>query len=577
MNTNNLENTWWTLPQIGECRDSSVLAWAPAHIQNDGELLHRVLSHFESDKRVASVSLGYGPEASEMGPIRVHSPFGNAFFFNLQLSELVGPFKQDEDAIAEIQSWTNQATRRGLFHYWAAWWPVDVESEIQISRADAKESLDSLSPLGSVLSSYDGHPLSVLVDCAWLDKTETGSQRATVEILREMATDARIASISLYDLPNGIPTYASDLKASPKIKEIKLSSSRYSDILWRPYQPSGEIDFYEINRRARRIAFTYLDLISYSNDFYHESEDSWLGYRSSLRLAAIRCDGVIAISEDVRNQIIENMPLVSPERIYSVPLGTDHLSETNLSDGAQKNISGTSLKPKSYILCLGTNFAHKNRDFAIAVVEEVRRRGKDIDLVFAGLELKNNISGEDPERMNQLLKAPWIKTLGSVSAPERDWLVGNAAVAIYPTSAEGFGLVPFESAALGTPIVATSFGPLSELLSGQIPANNWTISDYAEAITAFLDSSTNSDEQVRGIRKVEQSLTWKSCASKMVDAFIQISEMEKSRANVASTEFESQLLVAQERFNKRVNAITSSFSWKLTAPVRAVHKKITGN
>ena len=576
MTKNDNRNSWWIVPQTNHPVQPQILAWAPESINKDTELLDQVTAHFANDKRVASLSLRFSPGATQSSPIRIHQPFGNAVFINLNLFELIGTVDQKGDPDSEIQSWANRATKRGLFHYSAAWWPVDDAALIEISRADAMESTDTLTPLGSELATQSNRQISVLVDCAWLGDTETGSQRATLEIIREMAVDQRVSSISLYDLPNGIPAYASELKSLDKVKEVELQSSQYCDVLWRPYQPSGELNFHDLNRRARRIVVTYLDLIAYSNDFYHENEKSWLGYRSTLRLTAIRCDGVIAISEDVRNRIIENMPQVEPERIYSVPLGADHLKVLQTDLDSRRTISGNEIISKNYVLCLGTNFAHKNRDFAISVVDEVRNRGKETELIFAGLILDEKNSGESSENMKRLSKASWIKTLDSVSAQERDWLLANASVSIYPTSAEGFGLVPFESAALGTPVVATSFGPLTELLSQQVNIAGWSVNEYADAVISYLNSSDASHDQVMGIRESGKTLTWKNCSTKLVDTFIEISSMEKNSANIASAEFDAQLQVAQECFNSQVATITSSISWKLTAPNRALHNKFIG-
>ena len=49
--------------------------------------------------------------------------------------------------------------------------------------------------------------------------------------------------------------------------------------------------------------------------------------------------------------------------------------------------------------------------------------------------------------------------LSEVEPAERNWLLANAACVLYPTSAEGFGLLPFEAASFGTPCVHVAFGP----------------------------------------------------------------------------------------------------------------------
>ena len=57
--------------------------------------------------------------------------------------------------------------------------------------------------------------------------------------------------------------------------------------------------------------------------------------------------------------------------------------------------------------------------------------------------------------------------LGPVSDPERRWLYGNAALVLFPTLYEGFGLVPFEAAAAGTACVYSSRSSVGEYLPDQ--------------------------------------------------------------------------------------------------------------
>jgi glycosyltransferase involved in cell wall biosynthesis len=576
MNINSSKNSWFLLPTYAGEKTGSILAWAQAELINDSVLMERVFTHFQNEVRNASLSLSFDDRATSTPALRCHAPFGSAFFLNLNLIELLGEIDQTRDGKSAILNWTDEATRRGLFNHWAPWLPSDASIAIEISNPDALEINDSLTPLGSLPIGSKNEPISVLIDGSWLGVQETGSQRAAIEVVRELQKNKNIKSISVFNLPSGFPDYAADLGELPKVKEVELENARYSDILWRPYQPSGEVNFRELNRYAKRIVMTYLDLIAYSNNSYHESENSWLSYRSSLRLAAIRCDGIIAISNDVKNQLIENMPGIDSSRIYAIPLGTDHLATgQNLIESARK-ISGSNIVSQNYVLCLGTNFAHKNRDFAISVMEEVRRRGLSLDLVFAGLLLDSTNSGERQTQKYQSDFPSWIKTLGSVGHNDRDWLLANASASIYPTSAEGFGLVPFESAAMNVPLVATNFGPLSELLSGQNLVEGWSVDNYANAVIELVGKPEVRESSIRHTLKESERLTWAKCANEVVECFLEIASREKSPANIASNEFESLFNTAQERFHEQVNAITSSLSWKFTAPIRALHKKVMG-
>ena len=54
--------------------------------------------------------------------------------------------------------------------------------------------------------------------------------------------------------------------------------------------------------------------------------------------------------------------------------------------------------------------------------------------------------------------------LGAVDEAEKAWLYANAALVLYPTVNEGFGLVPFEAADAGAPCLWAAHSSLAELL-----------------------------------------------------------------------------------------------------------------
>ena len=69
-----------------------------------------------------------------------------------------------------------------------------------------------------------------------------------------------------------------------------------------------------------------------------------------------------------------------------------------------------------------------------------------------------------------------------VSSAERNWLLKHAELVLYPTSAEGFGLVPHEAAAFGTPTVMVPFGPLGERLPDlPVAPQDWETKTLADA------------------------------------------------------------------------------------------------
>ena len=106
--------------------------------------------------------------------------------------------------------------------------------------------------------------------------------------------------------------------------------------------------------------------------------------------------------------------------------------------------------------------------------------------------------------------------MGSVSPAAKRWLLRHAEVVLYPTSSEGFGLVPFEAAAFDTPTAYVAFGPLREMLPGVDACSGWQVRAFADHVFRLV---TNPAAQVNQIRAAGAALTWASHADLVLDGY----------------------------------------------------------
>jgi len=342
-----------------------------------------------------------------------------------------------------------------------------------------------------------------------------------------------------------------------------------TDVIWYPNQIDQRVDVTQARSVGRRVITTYLDLIAYNIPRYHASQEAWAAYRSLQRRIALSVDGITTISADVAKRLTEEVPRLDPERILPIPLGLDHIRAHIPEPGPDLRELHAALTDRPFILVLGNDFHHKNRDFAIRVWEELLDRGSNCDLVLAGLHVRSSSS----KAREQALLAQHTNLRGRahvldhVSSASREWLLAEAAAVLYPSSAEGFGFVPYEAAALGTPSTFTAFGPLVEI-SGlkNVPAR-WSVEEYATDLGALLTDPDRAQRRVTDLRAAIARSTWDSFADRLLDFATHISSLPPVQGALTGGGSVDAAALA---------GILSSRTWRATTMLRSVGKRVTG-
>jgi glycosyltransferase involved in cell wall biosynthesis len=394
----------------------------------------------------------------------------------------------------------------------------------------------------------------------------------TTAAIEALAANPKISSIRLIGLKE-LPGYAEHLTELTGVTlETSDEDTEPADVIWYPNQIDQRVDIGSARQLGRRIVTTYLDLIAYDIPRYHGSTEGWAAYRSLQRRVALSVDGITTISADVAKRLYQEVPLLQTKRIKPIPLGLDHLAAPTQSDQGRvqpKDIP-QGLGNKPFLLVLGNDFSHKNRDIAIQAWQLVLQQGIQCDLVLAGLHVKSS-SSKDREEV--LLKAHTdlrgkVFELGHVSDEVRQWLLANSAVGVYPSSAEGFGFVPYEAAVFGTPSTFTSFGPLAELTGVTTGPKSWSPQEYATDIAQLLTDGNFANERVGTLQQVIANLTWEKFATELTDFFFYISAKPPVLTSAIGSGTGDTAALA---------SVLNSKVWRASEKARRVKKKFTRN
>ena len=363
--------------------------------------------------------------------------------------------------------------------------------------------------------------LRLLLDGSCLGPKEMGTQVAFLELVASLAKHDEISYLGIA-LATNPPHYANEVLAHPKIDLRIVQGGDFSgfpsvDIVHRPFQVTSETNWSTWRSVGRRIVITVHDLIAFEIPDYHRTPELWFDYRTKTREAAIQADGLIAISEATRHRFHDERLPIEPERCFVVPDGTGHILG-NEQESIPDELLARGFSWEPFVLVLGANYAHKNRDVCMKVMRELRNRGNPLALVMAGALVPYG-SSRAAEAREHVVGEP-VYVIPDVRTEERNWLLRHAEFVLYPTGAEGFGLVPHEAAAFGTPTVLVPFGPFAERLEKlPVAPRNWSTDELVAACEMLISDPAVAREQVKILADPTTGWSWDDVADRTVSVY----------------------------------------------------------
>ena len=405
----------------------------------------------------------------------------------------------------------NHRTLLERYPYWDRW----VKT---VERADRTPLARSLSAGRRALRAA-----TLTVDARVLTEFMTGTQLHVLEVIAAVHDLDSMAIRVL--VPQKIGDYAAEyLESLDRVRLVTEKQARReppTDVVHRPYQTTSAEDVRFLRSIGHRLVITHQDLIAFHNPAYHAGFEQWLEHRAVTRTALAAADRVAFFSRHARSEAIAE-ELVDPPRARVVLLGTDH--RITVGPGASGVPSGADRwADRPFLLCLGTDFVHKNRVFAIRLLAAMNERhGYKGDLILAGPHVASGSSARD--EAEELGGVPGlaqrVADIGAVDEAGKRWLMQRADAVVYPTTYEGFGLVPFEAGDAEVPCFFAPTTALAELLPRSaallVP---WDAAASADRCAELLADPDRKREHVRALRAAGAGLTWRRTGAELLDLY----------------------------------------------------------
>jgi hypothetical protein len=260
--------------------------------------------------------------------------------------------------------------------------------------------------------------LSVTIDGRALNRIGGGTQRYVLELVLALErVGAGAVSLRVVLPPDPPAAVLAELALRPGIETIRyeqaLGGVARTDVVHRPQQVFSVDDLNLVRLLGDRLVITHQDLIGYHNAAYHSRPEHWERYRHATRLALAAADRTVFFSEAARHDAIAE-GLGDVERTDVIGIALDE----PFPESARAPAEMTS--EDEFIVCLGADYRHKNRPFALRVFAALREhhgfRGR---LLLAGAHVEHG-SSADLERAvlhEQPDLAASVTDLGGVAEP----------------------------------------------------------------------------------------------------------------------------------------------------------------
>ncbi|KAA6325928.1 Alpha-D-kanosaminyltransferase [termite gut metagenome] len=217
---------------------------------------------------------------------------------------------------------------------------------------------------------------------------------------------------------------------------------------------SAELPF-GLRKAGIKSVLTVHDLIFIRHPEYYNKIDRMI-YTFKYKMACQQADHIIAISEMTKRDIISYFH-VPEKKIDVIYQGCDESFKKEATQFDKIRVKKQYQLPDCYILYVGSMEERKN---LMLIVKAIKQMKNPIYLVAVGKRTPYADKVEDYVRENSL--KPYVSILNEVPFMDLPALYQQAALFIYPSRIEGFGIPIIEAIHSKVPVIATIGSCLEE-------------------------------------------------------------------------------------------------------------------
>lgn len=295
------------------------------------------------------------------------------------------------------------------------------------------------------------------------------------------------------------------LPESTEIITPKSFLSKYFRAYWRLHQTTrllhcNHIDVFHglshvlpfgIEKTGIPSVVTIHDLIFLRFPEYYKKIDRKM-YLSITRGSCCRATKIIAISHQTKADLIHYFG-INPDKIEVIYQSCDNRFFEQLDETTKLAVRVKFNLPERFILCVGTIEKRKNQ---LAILKAVVKEKLTTRVVILGKP--TDYMNEINQFINDKGIREQVMFLHNTSTDELQAIYQMAAVMVYPSFFEGFGLPVLEAQASGCPVITSNISSLPEAGGeGALYVNPADIAEIGQKLNEILSSEPLREELIQ--------------------------------------------------------------------------------
>jgi glycosyltransferase involved in cell wall biosynthesis len=273
-----------------------------------------------------------------------------------------------------------------------------------------------------------------------------------------------------------------------------------------------------------RSVVTIHDTIHLMFPQYLPNRGAYAYARTLMWAAAKRSDRILTVSESSKRDIIHYFN-VNPDKIVVVYNALDERFSVEPTAEEIARVRERFQLDHGFVLYVGNIKPHKNLVRLIEAFDGLRREGfEDLKLLIIGDEISKWPALR--RAVHRLKLHKHVRFLGFQSDETLASLYRLAAVFVFPSLYEGFGLPPLEAMASGTPVVTSNVSSLPEVAGdAAVLVNPYDAIDIKDGIKRVLtDPALREELRRKGLQRARE-FSWERSVARTREIYVEAARL----------------------------------------------------